>query len=347
MPNLPPKKIAVILFNLGGPLTSQDVKPFLYRLFSDPLIIRLPSLLRHSLAYFISRLRAPLARKNYQFLGGGSPLLKHTKAQAKALKAKLKDELSNIKDIHVFIAMRYWHPLTEEVVKQVQQSNPDEIILLPLYPHYSTTTTQSSLSEWQRQSLKHHLNGKPHIVCCFYDDDLFIQAHLALLKEEMKKFPPNDATYFLFSAHGVPQKIIDEGDPYQTHIEKSVQKIAHQLGLHHQQWGLSYQSRVGPLKWLEPETGSEIRRLAREEKIENLFLIPISFVSEHIETLVELDIEFGAIAREEKIKHYIRVPTLSCHPIFISCLARLVKKSLSQDEILCPDEKTCVSDLYL
>ena len=335
-------KLAVVLFNLGGPLTNKDVRPFLFNLFSDYHIIRLPFFIRYPLAWLIAKFRAPIARENYKRIknnpNGGSPLLQNTKAQARALEKSLQKKYPSVK---TFIAMRYWHPFSKETLAQLKEFTPDKVVLLPLYPHYSTTTTESSLSLWKKLS-KDKFATYP--ICCWWNEAGFIDTHSLLLKEAMEK-TNEKARHILFSAHSIPQRLVAQGDPYQKQVEASVRLIAERAGLNSRQWSLAYQSRVGRLKWLEPELGAEIRRVAREGGKKTLIIIPISFVSEHIETLMELDIEFRQVAESVGIEHYIRVPTLSTHPKFIETLDGLVHRSLESDVLLCPDEDVC-TDIY-
>ena len=332
------KKTAIVLFNLGGPKKSEDVRGFLYNLFSDPQIIRLPAILRKPLAWVAARRRYREAQKKYNFLGGGggSPLLENTKAQARALERILAQKSEEKKVFKVFISMRYWHPFAAEAIDEIKTFAPDEIVLLPLYPQYSTTTTESSFRDWRDFCQKAKLKVSTKAVCCWADHRDFIAAHADLLRARMEA---NDLKKFhiLFSAHGIPERIVRSGDPYQKQTELTALEIAQAAGLDADQWSLAYQSRVGPLAWIGPETGSEIRRLSR--KVKTLFLVPISFVSEHVETLVDLDIEFGAIAKSSALENYIRVPALGTHEKFIACLADLVKRGSGQqdEKLLCPE----------
>ena len=332
------KKTAIVLFNLGGPKKSEDVRGFLYNLFSDPQIIRLPTILRKPLAWVAARRRYREAQKKYNFLGGGggSPLLENTKAQARTLERILAQKSEEKKVFRVFISMRYWHPFAAEAIDEIKTFAPDEIILLPLYPQYSTTTTESSFCDWRDGCRAAGLQANTKAICCWADHQDFIAAHADLLRVRMDK---NDFKEFhvLFSAHGIPERIVSSGDPYQKQTELTALKIAQAASLRSDQWSLAYQSRVGPLAWIGPETGSEIRRLS--EKVKTLFLVPISFVSEHVETLVELDIEFGAIAKASGLENYIRVPALGTHEKFIACLADLVKRGGGQQEegLICPE----------
>ncbi len=336
------KKIAVVLFNLGGPKNEKDVFGFLYNLFSDPLIIRLPAFLRKPIAWLAARRRRSAAQKNYALLGGGSPLLQNTKAQAEALESQLAQDNAGEKNFFkTFIAMRYFYPFVEDAVKEIEAFMPEEIILLPLYPQYSTTTTESSLRSWRRAYKKSRLTANFKAVCCWADHPDFIAAHADLLCSQIKQNKSKKKLgkfHVLFSAHGIPERIIREGDPYQNQVELTARHIAQAAHLDVAQWSLAYQSRVGPLKWIGPETGSEIRRLS--QNVETIFVVPISFVSEHVETLVELDIEFGEIARSSGLKNYVRVPALGTHEKFIFCLETLACTSLNAqntEKLLCPE----------
>ncbi|MBY0462699.1 MAG: ferrochelatase [Alphaproteobacteria bacterium] len=317
----PNKKTAVILFNLGGPDSLKAVRPFLFNLFADKAIIRLPQPFRYLLAQFISKTRAKKAIGIYQKMGGKSPLLENTAAQARALEESLKGEGSEYK---VFIAMRYWHPFTEETVKEVVKYNPDEVVLLPLYPHYSTTTTESSFKEWYR--VAKDINVPVREVESYPLDELYICAHvetlLPIYKEALKYGTPR----ILFSAHSLPQKIVDKGDPYQEQTIQTAEAIISSLDISNLDrdidYVVCYQSRVGRLKWLEPTTDTEIKR-ASADKVP-VIVVPISFVSEHSETLVELDIDYRDLAESLGVPFYGRVPTLSCHPLFIELLQKKV-----------------------
>jgi len=333
-------KIAIVLFNLGVPDCLESVRPFLYNLFSDPQIIGLPSPFRQIIAKWIAWRRHRFSQENYRLIGGYSPLLENTQAQAEALHQALKEDFPQAR---VFIAMRYWHPLTDETYAEVQHFEPDEIVLLPLYPHYSTTTTESSLRAWRACSSPS--TKAVHPICCWWNEEEYIASHVDLLKKEMGHYADERDYHVLFSAHGVPQRVIDRGDPYERQIEDSARLIAESADLPRDRWSLAYQSRVGPVKWLGPETSSEIVRLGQEENISTLFLVPLSFVSEHVETLVELDIEFLPFVREANLKHYRRIPTLDCHPLLISCWRSLIIKSLTSEALLCPDEEPC-SEVY-
>ncbi len=338
------QKLALVLMNLGGPDSPQAVRPFLYNLFRDKAIIPWPNPFRTLLAKFISRVRSKKAQKIYEVLGGCSPLLENTKIQAEAFKIALNQHLE-FYESEVFIAMRYWHPFTCETVQQVRHFSPDKIILLPLYPQYSGTTTGSSLTEWETQWTKNKspsLTKSIYSIKCFFDQPDFIEAHRALILGEWEKIPPDQTVRLLFSAHGLPQRNILQGDPYQWQVEQTVAAVMASLrndlplGTEH---ALCYQSKVGKLKWIGPSLDDEITRAAQDGV--GVLIIPIAFVSEHSETLVELDVDFLKIANQQRVPYYGRVPTLMTHEFFIQGLVSLVINrltSLEYDSIRCPEK---------
>ncbi|MFI4984131.1 MAG: ferrochelatase [Rickettsiales bacterium] len=306
-------KTAVIIFNLGGPDKPSAVKPFLFNLFYDKAIIPLPLPFRWLLAKFISSRRTPKAMKIYQQIGGGSPILKETQAQARAL-----EKLTGHK---VFVCMRYWHPMTASVVSQVKKYNPDNVILLPLYPQFSTTTTASSLEEWQQEALRQGLNIKTKTICCYPSAPNFIKSYAELLKKEYAKARKMGQPRILFSAHGIPQNRVEGGDPYEFQVGKTAAAIIKKSGLTNVDYHVCYQSKVGRLKWLEPSTETEIIRAANAKK--TIVLLPLTFVSEHSETLVELDIQYKELAVKHSAIGYFRVPTNRTDKYFIQALADL------------------------
>lgn len=317
----PQKKTAVVLFNLGGPDHPDAVRPFLYNLFFDPAIIGLARPFRWAIAQLISRKRAPTAQKIYDELGGKSPILENTVAQATALEATLRQH----GDVRVFTAMRYWHPRAHDVAKEVAAYAPDSIILLPLYPQFSTTTTGSSLKEWHKAAASAGLKNTPtHAVCCYPTQADFIRAHAQLVRTYFEEASYHGSPRILFSAHGLPEKIIKKGDPYQWQVEQTTRDVLRELGGENIDHVNCYQSRVGPMKWIGPSTDDEILRAALEKK--PIVLVPIAFVSEHSETLVELDIEYAELAHSNGLDKYYRVPTLSVHAQFIAGLAEMCLK---------------------
>ncbi|MDF2368755.1 ferrochelatase [Sneathiella sp.] len=313
-------KKAVILFNLGGPDKPEAVEPFLFNLFYDPAIIRLPTPFRWLVAKLISRRRAPVAQEIYAFLGGASPILPQTKAQADALENRLNDGSEDV--FKTFICMRYWHPFADDVARKVKDWNPDEVILLPLYPQFSSTTSASSVKDWQDAADKAGLEAPAVGLCCYPTEAGLISAYAELIAPKLEELQGKPFR-LLFSAHGLPQKIVDDGDPYQWQVEQTAQKVVQKLGAENLDWKVCYQSRVGPMKWLEPSTETEIHR-AGEEGI-SLVIVPIAFVSEHSETLVELDIEYAKLAGEAGVQEYHRIPTVGVHADFINGLADMVK----------------------
>lgn len=315
--------LAVVLFNLGGPDRAEAVEPFLFNLFNDPAIIGLPGLIRRPLARLIARRRAPVARAIYAKLGGGSPILGNTRAQAGALEARLRARGTEAK---VFIAMRYWHPFAAEAAREVAAAQPTQIVLLPLYPQYSTTTTASSLLSWHEAAGAAGLRCETCAVCCYPAERGFVMAMAELIREKLKRWsgkPPR----LLFSAHGLPKKVIRRGDPYQWQVERTASAIAAALASAAADWVVCYQSRVGPLEWIGPSTEDEIRRAGKQGV--PVMVVPIAFVSEHSETLVELDIEYRHVADAAGVPSYMRVPTVSAHQLFIEGLARLVQQALA------------------
>ena len=310
-------RTAVVLMNLGGPDSPAAVRPFLMNLFSDPAIIRLPWVLRAPLAWLIASRRAQTAATIYARLGGASPLLANTQAQACALETRLGS------DYRTFVAMRYWHPTSIETARQVARWEPDEV---PLYPQFSTTTTASSLSAWGQAARAAGLACPTRVVCCYPDEAGFVAALADLIRPalaEARGFakPPR----LLLTAHGLPQKIVDRGDPYQAQVERTARAVIAVLDEPELDWRVCYQSRVGPLAWIGPETETEIRRAGSAGV--PLVVAPISFVSEHSETLVELDYDYRAVAQASGVPAYVRVPTVGVAPDFIAALALLVERA--------------------
>ncbi len=310
-------RTAVVLFNLGGPDNPKAVQPFLFNLFNDPAIIGLPQPLRWLLAKVISHRRAPTARTIYDRMGGRSPLLPLTKDQAQALQAALGP------DAAVFVAMRYWHPLAAETVRQVKAFDPDKVVLLPLYPQYSTTTTQSSAADWQRVAEAAGLSVPTESVCCYPTEPGLIAATVELMRPALARAAASGSARVLFSAHGLPKKVIAAGDPYQWQVEQTAAAVVAALDQPGLDWTVCYQSRVGPLEWIGPATDAEIVRAGREGV--SLVVVPVAFVSEHSETLVELDIEYRHLAQQAGVPAYERVAAVGRAPQFIEGLARLVR----------------------
>lgn len=330
------KKRAVILFNLGGPDKPESVKPFLFNLFNDKAIISAPNPIRFLLAKLISGKREDTAKEIYSFLGGKSPIMDETTAQAEKLENRLNRHTND--KYRVFISMRYWHPFSHDIIEGVKEYNPDEVILLPLYPQFSTATTGSSVDDWVKTAQKYELDKPTATICCYPFEDSFLNSHVALINKELDKIDDISKYRILFSAHGLPEKIIKKGDPYQWQVEEGAKKIAEKLNIDKLDWNVCYQSRVGPLKWIGPSTEDEIERASEDGK--NIILVPLAFVSEHSETLVELDIEYKELADEKKIAEYIRIPTLSVEDNYIKSLTDIVL-DIDQDNMgkICPNGK--------
>jgi ferrochelatase len=309
---------AIVLMNLGGPDSPAAVEPFLYSLFSDPAIIGLPAPLRLPLARLIARRRAPVAREMYARLGGRSPLLANTEAQADSLEAALGP------GNRCFVAMRHWHPRTEEAVRAVMDWVPDESVLLPLYPQFSSTTTGSSLRAWQHAAARAGFACRVRAIRAYPQAPGFIAALAAQIGRALDEpttgqRPPR----LLLSAHGLPMRIIRSGDPYQQQVEATAAALVAALNRPGLDWRVCYQSRVGPLEWLGPATEEEVGRAGEEGA--PLVVAPISFVSEHVETLVELDIDYRRLAEARGVPSYHRVPAVGTDPRFIAALAELVE----------------------
>ncbi len=333
-------KLGIILFNLGGPDSPEAVEPFLRHLFSDPAIISLPWLIRLPLARFIARRRAPLARAIYDHIGGRSPILEETQKQARALEQALTEPGL---EVRAFVAMRCWNPFSDGAALAMSKFAPDRIVALPLYPQYSTTTSASAFKDWDRAARKAGLSQPLTRICCYPDDAGFIAAAATKIRAVMADLKPGLSYRLLLSAHGLPKKVVAGGDPYQWQVERTAAALAAALGIPGLDWTVCYQSRVGPLKWLEPATDAQIRRAGAEGK--GVILAPIAFVSEHSETLVELDIEYAKLAREAGVPDYRRAATVGADPDFIAGLAGLVRRAMNQagtinsgDGRLCPAE---------
>ncbi len=326
------RRIAVVLFNLGGPDSPAAVQPFLFNLFNDKNIIDLPGLFRWPLAKLIAGRRAKAAAAIYRAMGGRSPILPNTERQAAALQAALGD----LGEVKVFIAMRYWHPLTEAAVAAVKKFAPDEVILLPLYPQFSTTTTESSDRVWREAAKRQGLTAPQKLICCYPTEPGFIAGvakvtAAAIARAKAKSKAP---IRVIFSAHGLPKKIIDRGDPYVAQVSATVHAVVRQLDLAVQEWTVAFQSRVGPLEWVGPATDNSIKEAAEAGKA--IVVVPVAFVSEHSETLVELDIEYRHLADRHGAAVYERAPTVSEDPDFIAGLAQLVRTARDRPQRVQP-----------
>lgn len=336
-------RLAVVLLNLGGPDRLDAVQPFLFNLFNDPAIIGLPQPVRWMLAQVISRRRAPVASEIYEEIGGSSPLLPNTEAQAAALGVDLNTR-GLAQEVRCFIAMRYWHPMTEQTAEAVKAWKPDRIFLLPLYPQYSSTTTASSVREWHRRAGQVGLTAPTTIVCCYPALDGFVSVLAEQIREALAKIDASRTPRVLFSAHGLPEKVVTAGDPYQFQVEQTAAAVVEKLAGATFDWTVCYQSRVGPLEWIKPYTEDEIRRAGKDYV--PLIVVPIAFVSEHSETLVELDIEYRDLAREVGVPDYVRLPTVGSAAPFIASLGELVADVHGSGAKLCSEIGTrlCPSD---
>lgn len=318
-------KIAVVLFNLGGPDALAVVKPFLFNLFNDPAIIGLPQPLRHLLARLISARREKKAQAIYAQMGGGSPILPQTQAQAQALQHRLND--GGTDEWRCFIAMRYWNPRAAQALQDVINWSPDRVVLLPLYPQFSTTTTASSLREWRTLAAAAGMTAPATAVTAYPTEQGWIEAMAAATRRTIAAIDTaiDGRPMVLFSAHGLPQKVIDRGDPYQRQVEQTVAAIRQLLADLTFDWRTCYQSRVGPLQWIGPSTDACIAEAAAQRRA--IVVVPVAFVSEHSETLVELDIEYRHLAEAKGAARYLRVPTVQDDPQFIGALASLARRA--------------------
>jgi len=303
--------------NLGGPDSPAAVRPFLYNLFSDPAIIDIPGIVRRPLARAIARARSRVAAEIYAHLGGASPLLTNTEAQARALEAELGPEY------RCFIAMRYWCPVTETTAAAVKAWRPDEIVLLPLYPQFSTTTTASSLAAWRQEAWRQSIDCPAREISPYPTEPRFIAALAARIEDAIGRVPERGRMRLLLSAHGLPLKIVRKGDPYPQQVESTAAAVVTVLSGAITDWRVCYQSRVGPLAWLGPATEEEIRRAGNDGM--GIVIAPISFVSEHSETLVELDRDYRRLAEACGVPFYLRAATVGADPRFIAGLSRLVR----------------------
>jgi ferrochelatase len=316
-------RLAVVLFNLGGPDSLDAVEPFLRNLFSDPAIIRLPAPLRLPLAWLIARRRASFARDIYAKLGGSSPIVAETDAQARALERTLAAQGVEAK---AFVAMRCWHPFSDEAVRAVKAFAPERIVLLPLYPQYSTTTTASSFKDWERAASG--LGVPTSRIESYPAAPGFIAALAESIRETWATAKPGVHYRLLLSAHGLPERVIRAGDPYQRQVEQTAAALVRELGMDGLDHIVCYQSRVGPLRWIGPSTDGEVIRAGRDGV--GVVVAPIAFVSEHSETLVELDMEYAKLARESGVPDYLRAPTVGTRSVFIDALARLVLEQVKR-----------------
>ncbi|QUY41738.1 ferrochelatase [Acaryochloris sp. 'Moss Beach'] len=336
-------RVGVLLLNLGGPEQLKDVRPFLYNLFADPEILRLPfAWMQKPFAGFISTLRARTSRDNYRQIGGGSPLRRITEAQAHALQDDLQAKGC---DAQVYIGMRYWHPFTEEAVARIKRDGIEELVILPLYPQFSISTSGSSIrlleKIWSEDPELQKI--KYTVISSWHDRPGYVQVMADFLRQELDQFANPEQTTVFFSAHGVPLSYVTEsGDPYQQEIEASTQLIMEALERPNPHI-LAYQSRVGPMEWLRPYTTNVIAHLG-QQGVKDLVVVPISFISEHIETLQEIDMEYRHLALESGIENFRRMPAVNIHPDFIDTLSEMVleyldKPSLRFSQVFRPQKK--------
>jgi protoporphyrin/coproporphyrin ferrochelatase len=324
-----PDRIGVLLFNLGGPPDLASVEPFLRRLFSDREIIELPlgALFQPLFAWLIAKLRGPSVRRNYALIGGGSPQLHWTREQARALEARLN---RNGERFRVQLAMRYWHPTTSAALAAMDAQGIHRLVTLTLYPQYSRATTGSSQRELDRVLSRRSFRDRFEVsgIDRYPEEPLYLDALAGTVRRTLEGFPPErrEEVVLLFSAHGLPQRFIDRGDPYVAETELTRRGVLERLGLPNRH-ELGYQSRTGPVRWIGPGTEEVLRGLAREG-VREVLVIPVSFVSEHIETLYEVDMLFAEEARRAGILDYRRCETVGCHPTFIEALAGLVERHL-------------------
>ncbi|MEI8393377.1 MAG: ferrochelatase [Rhodospirillaceae bacterium] len=334
-------RIAVILFSMGGPDCLAAVKPFLFNIFNDYAMIRLPQPLRYFLAWYISTKREKSAQHTYSLMGGKSPLLENTLVQAQAL----ENALGQPENIKVFISMRYWMPFSIDTARQVKLFNPDKIITIPLYPQWSTTTSASSIANWIEACKYIGLSKPTRNICCYPTMSGFIKTIVTHIRVKWNDTVSYGKPRILFSAHGLPEKIINNGDPYQWQCESTARAIVSQLNVPDLDWVSCYQSRVGPLKWIGPETNHEIERAGRDKV--PVILVPIAFVSEHSETLVELDIDYRKLAERCGVPYYSRIQTVGSSSFFIDGLTSMVKTLLIDGSTLCSEsgQRACPSSL--
>jgi ferrochelatase len=330
------RRIAVVVLNLGGPDSLEAVRPFLFNLFKDPAIMPLPAPVRLAVAALISARRGKLARGNYAHMGGSSPLLKETRAQADALSLSLARRLPD-DEVRTFIAMRYWRPFTEAAAREVEAFGPDEVVIVPLYPQFSSATTGSSLKAWEKA---YRGPGRVRAACCWFELDGLVAAHVERIRRCWEAAGKPEKVRVLFSAHGLPERDIEKGDPYRWQVEQTCAAIAARL-----QWPwdfrVCYQSRVGPLKWIGPSTPEAIAEACEDGM--NVLVDPVAFVSEHVETLVELDRDYAELADLHGCDVYLRAPTVSAEPVFIDALADVAVRALGRASGTEPDGRACES----
>ncbi len=321
------EKLAVVIFNLGGPDSPEAIKPFLLNLFNDPAIMRVPNPLRWIIARLIAWRRAPTSKEIYDLVGGRSTLLPATLEQAKALKEEIADTAEHVE---VFVFMRYWHPMVEETVAKIKAFNPDRVLLLPLYPQFSTTTTGTSVKAFKEEANRQGLTAPQDSVCCYPLHHGFLDATVANINKALDQAMQHGAPRLLLSAHGLPQRTIDAGDPYQWQMEQTSMAIVEALNRPGLDWVTCYQSRVGPVKWIGPYTEDEVTRAGQDGV--PVVIAPIAFVSEHVETEVEIDIELRQLADETGVPFFARCSAVAADCTFIRGLGDLVRHAIGQGQ---------------
>jgi len=319
------RRVGIVLFQLGGPDTLEAIEPFLYNLFCDPDIIDFPfaRIGRKALAKLISTTRSRKVQHHYRTIGGGSPIRPNTERQARALECQLRAEGV---DAHCFVAMRYWHPFTSEAIEQLRAADCDEVILLPLYPQYSSTTTGSSLNEWNRLFVD---DIPVHLVEAFYREPMYLDAVTQKVNEALRRFPHPERPEIVFSAHSVPLAVIEKGDPYQRQIEETVRLLMERAGWTNSH-RLCYQSKVGASRWLQPSLHQTLKALA-STGVREICVVPIAFVSDHVETLGEIDHEARQEASELGFMQFEMTSGLNDSPRFVQALTHMVRQTLEQE----------------
>jgi ferrochelatase len=317
------RRVGIVLFQLGGPDSPEAIEPFLYNLFCDPDIIDFPfaRIGRKALAKLISTTRARKVQHHYATIGGCSPIRRNTERQAQALELEL-NRLGV--DARCFVAMRYWHPFTSEAILSVRQADCDEVVLLPLYPQYSSTTTGSSINEWRRLF---HGNVRVDYVQTFYRNTMYLDSVVEKIEEALHRFPSRERPEIVFSAHSVPVSVIQKGDPYQRQIETTVQLLM-ERGRWSNRHRLCYQSKVGASKWLQPSLHQTLNTLAAE-RVREVCIVPVAFVSDHVETLAEIDHEAREQARRLGFTQFEMSAGLNDSPKFISALGQIVLRAMA------------------
>ncbi|MCB2108226.1 MAG: ferrochelatase [Rhodobacteraceae bacterium] len=327
------KRRAIIICNLGGPDRPESVRPFLFNLFSDRNILPLPAWLRIPLAAFISTMRAPYTRKMYERLGGRSILIEQTEAQARAIEAVAA---ARGQDVKVMIAMRYWHPLAAETIAALEEFAPEEIVVMPLYPQFSATTTATILEQLRTAAKQRGLTAKISTICCYPRLDGFVAATARMIAPQLAKLTASGhKARLLLSAHGLPKKLIARGDPYQWQVEQTAAAIADALksSVNDLDWQVCYQSRLGPVMWLGPSVEEELERAGRDKV--GVVIAPIAFVSEHLETVVELDEAMKEFASQHGVPAYERAAAVGIAPEFIDAICDLAEQAAGGEHVHC------------